>query len=168
MRPPKVKVRFLSDDARKLGLPRQGYKGDAGADLFVVLTDEHDKEHGRQIFPGERVLISAGIHIEIEEGFWARVAHRSSTERRLRLRVIEGTIDNGYRGEIFVQVANENSFPVSVHHGDRIAQLILMPVIDPIFEEVKELAESERGKRGFGSTGHGNGVRSLTNETRSV
>jgi len=163
-----VSVKFLNEEARAVGLPIYRYEGDAGADLHVILDDE-DRKHGLTIFPGERRIIPTGVALQIEQGYKARITHRSSTERRLRLRVVEGTIDNGYTGPIFVQVANENSFPITVNHKDRVAQLVIMPIIHGQFKEVHEFKPTERGANGFGSTGHGNGVRSVrTNHEATV
>lgn len=149
-----VKVKIVDEAVREFGLPKYRKSGDAGADLYVVLSME-DREQGLTIFPGERKLLDTGIHIELPEGYYARIVHRSSTEKRYRLRVVEGTIDQGYRGRLFAQVSNDNTFPVTIKHGDRIAQLVILPIIQGSFEEVEELADSDRGEGGFGSTGRG-------------
>lgn len=147
-----VKVKVVDQEVHKFGLPKYRKSGDAGADLFVILPKEERKE-GLTIFPGERKLLDTGLHVELPEGHYAQITHRSSTEKRFRLRVVGGTIDNGYRGRLFAQVSNDNTFPVTVQHGDRIAQLILMPLIQAEFVEVAELSDSDRGEGGFGSTG---------------
>jgi dUTP pyrophosphatase len=147
-----IKVKFTDPEAKRLGPPKYHKSGDAGADLYVIL-DEADRERGLTVFPGERKLLATGIRIELPRGFWARITHRSSTEKRHRLRVVEGTIDQGFRGDLFTQVSNDNTFPVVLHHGDRVAQLIVLPIIHGIFAEAEELGASERGTGGFGSTG---------------
>jgi dUTP pyrophosphatase len=147
-----LKVKFLSEEAKSVGLPYSRYEGDAGDDLHVIL-DEDDRKEGLTIFPGERRIIPTGIALSIEPGFWARIVHRSSTEKKLRLRIVEGTIDQGYQGPIFVQVANETSYPIKLTHKDRIAQLILMPIIQRSYQEVQEFEPSHRGQKGFGSSG---------------
>lgn len=149
---PVVKVKVVNEAAREFGLPYHRKEGDAGADLYVVLSEE-DRKDGLTIFPGERKLLDTGLRIELPDGVYARITHRSSTEKRHRLRVVEGTIDQGYRGKLFAQVSNDNTFPVTIKHGDRIAQLILLPLIQANFIEVDELADSDRGEGGFGSTG---------------
>lgn len=148
----KVKVLFVDEEAKRLGLPYYRHEGDAGVDLHVILGED-DRESGLTIFPGERKLLDTGMHIELPFGYWARITHRSSTERKWRLRVVEGTIDQGYRGRLFTQVSNDNTFPIKIDHGARIAQLILMPIVMAKFVEVDELEGSGRGTKGFGSTG---------------
>lgn len=147
-----VSVLFTDPEAKRLGLPRYAKPGDAGADLFVVLPVE-ERETGITIFPGERKLLPTGIRVQLPRGYWARITHRSSTEKRHRLRVVEGTIDQGFRGDLFTQVSNDNTFPVHIEHGARIAQLILHPIIHGMFHEVDQLSASERGTSGFGSSG---------------
>lgn len=149
---PEVKVMFLDEEARKFGVPIYAYEGDAGVDLKLVL-DKDEREHGTTVYPGERKLLPCGLAMEIEKGWWGRITHRSSTERRLRLRVVEGTIDNHYHGPIFVQVSNQNSFPVHIAHGDRLAQMIFHRRNQVRFVVVDQLSGSERGEKGFGSSG---------------
>jgi dUTP pyrophosphatase len=149
---PKVKLKFTSQEAKRWGLPKYAYEGDAGFDLRVVLPEDQIKD-GLTIFPGERVLISCGIAIQMEKGWWARITHRSSTEKKLRLRVVEGTIDEGYTGEIFTQVHNPNTFSLNIKHGDRLAQMIFHRLHQAEFEEVDELGTTDRGANGFGSSG---------------
>lgn len=153
-RHPKFGVKFLDPEAKKFGLPKFRYRGDAGVDIHVVLAPE-DREHGKTIFPGQREWLDSGLALAAHDGYWVRVVHRSSTEKRLRLRVIEGTIDSGFTGQIRAQVANENSFPVIVQHGDRVAQLIAGPLVQPDYFEVEQLPETDRSANGFGSTGRG-------------
>lgn len=126
-------------------LPRYGYAGDAGMDLSVV---------SRHVLnPGESRDLPTGIAVELPAGFWARITGRSSTLRQRGLFVNEGVIDEGYRGELLVYVTNRQSTPVEILQGDRLAQLILHPVHQAPPVEVGELAPSERGTNGFGSTG---------------
>lgn len=150
-----VKVKFLDEESAKLGLPFYRHDGDAGADLHVILDSNprsRERELGKRIFPGERELLACGIALELPVGYWARIVHRSSTEKLHRLRVVEGTIDNGYRGALFVQVHNTNTFPVDIQHGDRLAQLIIHKIYQPKFVIVDSLTGSDRGEGGFGST----------------
>jgi len=147
-----VGVKFIDDEARKFGLPSYKYDGDAGVDLFVIL-DECDRKNGLTIFPGEKKLLSTGIHLQFPPGIWGRIIHRSSTETKWRLRVIEGTIDSGFTGALFTQVINNNTFPIRIDHGSRIAQLILMSNVTRPFVEINELVHTSRGQNGFGSSG---------------
>lgn len=138
-------------EARKLGLIKHAYEGDAGIDLPTVLLHE-DREHGKMIYPGDRTMLHTGIHVAFPKGYWGRIIHRSSTEKRSRLRVIEGVIDD-FRGPLLVQVHNMNSFPITVHHGQRIAQLIVVKTASFKCREVEHLPPSQRGSNGWGSTG---------------
>jgi len=147
-----ILTEIVDESVREFGLPIYRKEGDAGADLYVIL-DEKDRSGGLTIFPHERHIISSGLKIGLPHGFYGRIVHRSSTEKNYRLRVIEGVIDQGYRGTLFVQVANDNSFPVVINHGDRIAQLVIAPIIRGNFIEVDAVGDSDRGDGGFGSTG---------------
>jgi len=149
---PTVKVKFADEQAKEWGLPFHRKSGDAGVDLHVIL-DAEDRADGLTIYPGQRALLDTGMHMEFPPGVFARIQHRSSTERRRRLRVVEGTIDQGFRGRLFTQVSNDNSFPIVVKHGERLAQMILSPIVHGNFIESDDLADSDRGEAGFGSTG---------------
>ena len=105
-----------------------------------------------QIWPGERVILHTGVVMEFPVGYWGRIIHRSSTERRSRLRIIEGVIDD-YRGEILIQVHNGNSCHASVEHGHKLAQLIIHKTANFECEPADELRPSVRGAKGFGSSG---------------
>jgi dUTP pyrophosphatase len=154
----KIRIKYTNDEygeaSKQLGLPKYTYFGeDAGMDLPVVLSREY-KSIGFTIFPGDRSVLHSGLLIEPPQGYWSRIIHRSSTERRHRLRVIEGIIDWGYRAEVLTQVHNSNTFPITIQHGQRIAQLILCPLSYFSVEEADKLSDSQRGTMGFGSSGH--------------
>lgn len=140
-----TKVKLLHNEAL---LPQYGYPGDAGMDLSVV--GDH------LLSPGESRDLPTGVAVELPTGHWARITGRSSTLRKHGLFINEGVIDEGYRGELLVYVTNRQSTPVTVHTGDRLAQLILHPVVHAPSEWADELSPSDRGANGFGSTG-GNG-----------
>lgn len=137
--------------ARLIGLPKRVYEGDAGVDLSIVLSAD-EREHGKTIWPGERELLHTGLIAAFPRGYFGRIIHRSSTEKRSRLRIIEGTIDD-YRGELMVQVHNGNQCRVQVQHGQRLAQLILCKAMPFPAEYRDELRPSDRKNRGFGSSG---------------
>ena len=101
---------------------------------------------------GCTVTIPTGIAIELQPGTEAQVRPRSSISKR-GLLVHLGTVDNGYRGEIGVIVSNISNYSAVIRPGDRIAQLVVAPVLYPKFREAEELSETERGEGGFGSTG---------------
>jgi len=154
----KIKFKYTNDEygvaARvlhhKCGL-KYAYDGDAGLDLPIVLSAE-TQEHGQVIWPGEREILHTGVIMEFPVGYWGRIIHRSSTERKSRLRVIEGVIDD-YRGEILIQVHNGNTSQAKVYHGNRLAQLIVHKTCSFICEPADELRPSNRGAKGFGSSG---------------
>ncbi|WP_313356012.1 dUTP diphosphatase [Microbacterium sp.] len=133
-------------------VPFYAHPGDAGADL--VSTEAVRLE------PGERALIGTGVRIALPEGYTAFVVPRSGLAAKHGITVVNspGTVDAGYRGEIRVSLLNTDSreaYDVAV--GDRIAQLIVMPVVQARFEPVDDLPDSVRGDGGFGSTGYTQG-----------
>lgn len=130
----------------------RAYQGDAGIDLPIVLSESEQKHGGLRIWSGDRISLHTGIIMEFPEGYWGRIIHRSSTEKERRLRIIEGVIDD-YRGEILVQVHNQNSDTVEVYHGDRLGQIIIAKSCPFIIEYSDTLRESHRGSKGFGSSG---------------
>ena len=130
-------------------LPSYAHPGDAGADL--VSTD------AVQIAPGQRVTVGTGVSIALPDGFAAFVVPRSGLAARHGITIVNspGTVDAGYRGEIRVTLLNtDQSVPYSVAVGDRIAQLVIMPVTRARFIPVERLPGSHRGDAGFGSTGY--------------
>jgi len=141
-----VAVRRLHDDAV---LPGQAYKGDAGLDLAACEEIE--------LGPGERAVVPTGIAVEIPGGYAGFVQPRSGLAARHGICVLNspGLIDSGYRGEIRVVLLNTDSQEAfTVTAGMRIAQLVIAPVASVRLVEVEELAASERGTRGFGSSAH--------------
>ncbi|MFE6994802.1 dUTP diphosphatase [Microbacterium sp. NPDC057659] len=134
--------------------PGYAHPGDAGADLVAA--------EAIRLEPGERALIGTGVRIALPEGYAAFVVPRSGLAAKHGITVVNspGTVDAGYRGEIKVSLLNTDSrsaYDVAV--GDRIAQLIVMPVTRANFIPMDELPESVRGDGGFGSTGYTQGER---------
>ena len=139
-----VAVRKLREDAV---LPRQAYQGDAGVDLAAC--------ESLTLRPGERGSVSTGIAVEIPDGYAGFVQPRSGLAARHGIAVLNspGLIDSGYRGEIRVVLLNtDQKEDFEVIPGMRIAQLVVAPVAAVRIVEVDELAVSERGSRGFGSS----------------
>lgn len=136
--------KLLAEEAR---LPTRAYTDDAGFDLYTVGF--------HAVHPGEFVDIPLGVAVELPPQIWGNLVGRSSTWRNLGLSVVQGIIDPGYRGPLFVGVHNPSDEEVEVPHGSRIAQLILMGNPTRLFSpmEISELAKSPRGERGFGSSG---------------
>jgi len=134
-------------------VPTYARPGDAGLDLHACI-EQRIRLFGLNASCAEAVpkLIGTGIAIELPEGYEAQVRGRSGLSKN-GLLVFPGTIDAGYRGEIKVCIQNLTQGTVTVHPGDRIAQLVIAPVARAELVEVDALSESERGEGGFGSTG---------------
>ncbi len=129
-------------------LPNYAHPGDAGADL-------HSAE-ALVLAPGARALVGTGVSIALPDGYAAFVVPRSGLAAKHGITIVNspGTVDAGYRGEIKVTLLNTDlSEPYPVAVGDRIAQLIVMPVSRATFIPVDRLPGSHRGEGGFGSTG---------------
>ena len=129
--------------------PGYAHPGDAGADLVSV--------ESLRLAAGQRALVGTGVSIALPDGFVAFVVPRSglATEHGITIVNSPGTVDAGYRGEIKVTLLNtDDSEPYDIAAGDRIAQLIVMPVSRARFIPVNTLPESSRGTGGFGSTGY--------------
>lgn len=154
----KIRYKYTDDEygaaARELhkNIPlRRIYSGDAGIDLPIVLGPDEIK-HGKKIWPHEYEDLHTGVIMEFPVGYFAQVVHRSSAAKKHRLVVVTGIIDD-YRGEIFVRVYNPNSCALEVNHGERIGQMILAKVRPFQLKESSQLRPSERGNKGFGSSG---------------
>jgi dUTP pyrophosphatase len=129
-------------------MPSYAHPGDAGADLVTT--------EAAVIGPGERAVLPTGLAMAIPHGYAAFVHPRSGLAARLGVGLVNapGTIDAGYRGEIKVNLINlDPTTPLSLRRGDRIAQLVVQPVVRARFVPVEELPDSERGAGGHGSTG---------------
>ncbi|WP_181408441.1 dUTP diphosphatase [Schumannella sp. 10F1B-5-1] len=130
-------------------VPEYAHPGDAGADLRA--------SEPVTLAPGERQTIGTGVAIALPDGYAAFVVPRSGLAAKHGITIVNspGTVDAGYRGEIRVTLLNTDTrVPYSVAVGDRIAQLIVMPVTRARFVPVDRLPGSERGEGGFGSTGY--------------
>lgn len=130
-------------------LPTYGSAEAAGADLYACLDAEVT------VAPGETVLIPTGLSMELPKGYAGLIYARSSlgVKRGLAPANKVGVIDSDYRGEFLVALHNHGANPQTVCHADRIAQLLITPVITPGFTEVSSLSDTDRGIGGFGSTG---------------
>jgi dUTP pyrophosphatase len=140
-----LRVRRLHPDAL---LPTRAYDGDAGLDLYAL--------EPVRLGPGERAAVRTGIAIEIPPGQAGLVLPRSGLAARHGIALVNapGLIDAGYRGEVQVLLLNtDRASPFTLDAGDRIAQLVLVRIEAPEVCEVEELAASERGTGGFGSSG---------------
>ncbi|GMA27658.1 dUTP diphosphatase [Arenivirga flava] len=143
---PNVDVLIVADTA-----PHYAHPGDAGADLVSA--------ESLVLEPGERALVGTGVSIALPDGFAAFVVPRSGLAAKHGITVVNspGTVDAGYRGEIKVTLLNTDAREAyTIAAGDRIAQLIVMPVTRASFVPVASLPGSARGEGGFGSSGYGN------------
>ncbi|KQS57129.1 deoxyuridine 5'-triphosphate nucleotidohydrolase [Geodermatophilus sp. Leaf369] len=128
--------------------PSYALPGDAGADL--VTTEDVE------LAPHQRALVGTGVSVAIPEGYAGFVHPRSGLAHRHGLGLVNapGTVDSGYRGEIRVNLVNTDpSTTIRLRRGDRIAQLVVQPVVRAVFTPVAQLPDSERGAGGHGSTG---------------
>ena len=148
----RIKVKKLHPDAR---LPTYGSAEAAGADVYALGEDFEGELVMFGMQPGQRRLVRTGIAIELPEGFEVQVRPRSGLALKKGVTVLNtpGTVDSDYRGEIGVILFNAGQEDFWVEPGDRIAQLVVKPVVRGTFCEVEELGSSDRGAGGFGSTG---------------
>ncbi|MFA5926929.1 MAG: dUTP diphosphatase [Patescibacteria group bacterium] len=137
-----IKVKKLHPDAI---LPKYALPGDAGMDLYAV--EETIVE------PGKIVPVPTGIAIELPEGYVSLVWDKSSIPLRYGITTMGGVIEHTYRGEYRIIMHNSSTVPHTFERGDKIAQLLIQPIVSAQIVEVGELSESLRGQGGFGSTG---------------
>jgi dUTP pyrophosphatase len=130
-------------------IPTKAYFGDLGFDLYAL---EDTFVPGSDMERSPVVKVRTGIAIEFPPGWGAFIKDRSSVALKKKLHVVGGVIDNGYRGEIIVLMSNLSSSPVQIKAGEKIAQLVPIPLSYLEIHEVEEFAEeTERGEKGFGS-----------------
>jgi dUTP pyrophosphatase len=142
----KVKIKKLNERAT---VPKYQSKGAAGFDLHALDTVS--------VRPNTTSLIRTGLGFEIPRGYELQIRPRSGLSAKTPLRVANspGTVDSDYRGEVQIIIHNSSTNPINsitINEGDRIAQGVLVPVIQAEFEEVSELSDTERGNGAFGST----------------
>lgn len=141
-----VKVKRLPHG---LDLPLPAYATAGAAGMDVVSAEDV------VIAPGARYPVATGLALAIPEGFEIQVRPRSGLAFKHGITVpnTPGTIDSDYRGELKVLLINHGVEPFAIQRGDRVAQLVLAPVVQAAWEEIEELDETARGAGGFGSTG---------------
>jgi len=134
-----------------LALPAYQTEHAAGLDLLAAVPDDKPM----LLAPGDRVLVPTGLAIALPTGFEAQVRPRSGLAVKHGVTVLNapGTIDADYRGEIGVPLINHGRETFTIRRGERIAQMVVAPVVQVSFAPVGELPSSERGSGGFGSTG---------------
>ena len=143
----KVSIKFLAQEGAII--PEYKTSGAAGADVCAFLSEPV------VIKSGEFAMIPTGLSFAIPEGYEIQVRPRSGLAAKNGVTVLNtpGTIDSDYRGEVKVILINHGKDSFTVNNGDRVAQLIVAPVTQGIFEKAEELDSTERGEGGFGSTG---------------
>lgn len=149
-----IKIVKLENFDQKLALPFYATEEAAGADIRASLGANAEGEK-LVIKPGQRVLVPTGLSMEIPKGYEVQVRPRSGLSFKTQLLVVNapGTIDSDYRGEVKVIMGNFGMEDEIIDHGERIAQLVIAPVIQAKFNVTDTLNETARGTGGFGSTG---------------
>lgn len=125
-------------------MPERAHSADAGYDLRSPIKC--------RLYAGEAVVIDTGVHVEIPVGYAGMLKSKSGLNVKHDI-VGEGVIDSGYTGSIRVKLYNHGSESYMIEVGDKISQLVILPIITPELELVEELEETDRGNNGFGSTG---------------
>lgn len=152
-----VKIKRLSETAT---MPAYAHENDAGMDLYADLHPlqediEAEVESYCLINPHSTTMISCGFAMAIPEGYFGGIYARSGLASKQNLRPANcvGVVDSSYRGEVMVALHNDSEEIQEIKHGQRIAQMLIQPVVSVTLEQVEELDETERGKGGFGSSG---------------
>ena len=136
-------MKIILDEGAKM--PTRAHADDAGLDLY--------SRENRVIFPHSSATFDTGVHIEIPRGYVGMIKSKSGLNVKYGL-TSEGVLDCGYTGSIRVKLYNHSYEAYTIAAGDKISQLVIMPIIAPELELVKDFgAETERGDNGFGSTG---------------
>ena len=148
---PVIQVMWDADVDQSLGFPAYETSGAAGADLSANLP-------GRVavvLQPGARALIATGLRLAIPKGLEAQIRPRSGLALKHGITLVNspGTIDSDYRGPLGVILLNTGTQDFTIEHGDRIAQMVVAPVVQAEFVSVGQLGETIRDQGGFGSTG---------------
>ena len=144
MKQPTLKIKKLYPN---VPTPAYATSGSAGIDLYATVSV-------RTIEPDQVVTANTGIAVSIPEGYVGLITPRSGLGTKgLVLGNLTGVIDSDYRGEIILQLWNRSNTPIIISHLDRVAQMLIVPVAQPVIELVDELDTTERGDKGFGSTG---------------
>ena len=138
----KNKIRVVLEPGAKA--PTRGHAADAGLDLYAM--------EGCNIFPGTSRRFRTGVHVEIPAGYVGLMTSKSGMMLHNEC-TSRGTIDSGYTGEIHVVLFNHGRNVVKIKPGQKISQLVILPIITPDVEIVEKLEETDRGNGGFGSTG---------------
>lgn len=141
-------------------LPTRAHETDAGLDLYSRETkviwpmeSRFTIENGIELHLGGGTSFDTGVHIELPHGYFGKIESKSGLNVKHSVVSCGGVIDEGYTGSIVVKLYNFGTSPYTVHKGDKIAQLVIMPYLAPELELVSALDDTDRGDNGFGSTG---------------
>ncbi|SEQ11375.1 dUTP diphosphatase [Thalassovita taeanensis] len=151
-----IALTWTEEADRALPLPAYETTGAAGADVRANLPAAQRAE-GIRLAPGARALVPTGLRLEIPLGYEVQIRPRSglALKHGVTLPNSPGTIDSDYRGPLGVIVMNAGEAPFHIQHGDRIAQMVVAPVVQAKFTLSGGLSDTARGDGGFGSTGRG-------------
>ena len=146
-----LQISWVEGADTSIGLPHYETPGAAGADLRAHLPE------GATLVPGQRMLVPTGLKMAVPQGFEVQIRPRSGLALKKGIALVNspGTIDADYRGEVGIILLNTGSETFTINHGDRVAQMVLAPVIQAQFDLVETLDSTARGAGGFGSTGVG-------------
>jgi dUTP pyrophosphatase len=142
----KIQIKKLSTS---VSIPKYETSGSSGMDIAAQI------EKNIIINPGEKAIVATGFAVSIPRGYEVQIRPRSGLAAKKNITVLNtpGTIDADYRGEVKVILINLGKESFIIENGERIAQMVVCPVVQADLEEVKELSSTERGLGGFGSTG---------------
>ena len=151
---PQISVVWDDTADRSLPLPAYETAGAAGADIRANLAAA-DRAAGLTLQPMQRMIVPTGIRVAIPTGYEIQLRPRSGLAVKFGVTLINtpGTIDSDYRGPLGVVMINLGAADYVIRHGDRIAQCVVAPVVQAAFQAVDNIAQTERGSGGFGSTG---------------
>ena len=138
----KIKIKKIVPEAI---IPKYAVPGDAGMDLYSV--------ENITIEPGQRYAVATGLSIELPEGFVSLIWDKSGIALKKGITTMGGVIEHTYRGEYKIILLNTSATPFEIKIGDKIAQILIQPIVTAEVEEVEELSETARGAGGFGHTG---------------
>lgn len=136
-----IKFKSLVKNAK---MPEKSYETDASFDLFAIRK--------QKINGNNKGIILTGLAFNIPEGYYGQIKDRSSLASTTTLKVKAGVIDSGYRGEVGIVMANYGPYPIEILEGDKVAQLVILPVPQVEFKKVGNIGKSPRDEKGFGST----------------
>ena len=137
-------------------IPTKAHPEDAAYDLYAYLNENLEDGQGTGVIPqGQTCKVGMGISFTPPQGYFGAVFARSglATKQGLRLANAVGILDPNYTGEIIVALHNDSDKPQYIAQGDRIAQLVFLPIVDVTFDEVDELQITDRANTGFGDSG---------------